>query len=159
MKKISVLVMLFISVTIFIHAQELMEKKVTIYLVSSNVDINGKVEYRLIMYDSNGDIDINDLTTVVKKTREQKGTVYWVVTDGIKEIEEIKAKSDTSIIFKNGAKKLENGKKYMLRLPDNIPNPGEEIKDKYFIKYKPLDKDTTITIDPFIRIPPPDAGN
>jgi len=159
MKKISVLIMLFMSITIFIHAQELVdgEKKLTIYLVSvEQIDTIGAVTNHLYMYDSNGNMAIDSLTTVFEKTNKQKGTIFWEVKCGIKEIIEIKPKSQdsTTIIFKDGVKPEVLGKKYKLKLPDNRPFPGEAIKEAYYIKYITEDGKEE-TIDPYIDLKPP----
>ncbi len=164
MKKISALVMLFISVTILIHCQERTEKKaqtgpektVTIDLVSINLfDSNRVAKRHLFMYDSNGAYDVNDLTTEVVKKAGQKVTIYWEIGDGIERIIEIKPKSDASIIFANHVQPVIPGRKYSLELPLNRPLTGEDIKEAYYIKYVTLNGDTLPPIDPFIRVKPP----
>jgi thioredoxin-related protein len=160
MKKISVLLMLFASVTILIHCQDSAKKKalddsvkpVTIYLVSNRVEINDTVKYRLAMFDSNGDIAIDSLTTKVKIAKDIKAKVVWEIQGGIKEITEIKPESPQSILFANGVKQA--GNKFTLQLPDEIPQPVIGIREKYYIKYIPMESNDTITIDPFIRVPP-----
>jgi hypothetical protein len=155
MKKIFALLMLFSSITIFIHAQESKEKKVTIYLVSvQQADTNGVVSNHLLMYDSNGNMAIDNLTTRFEKKAHQKGTIYWEIKCGIKGITAIKAKSWTSIIFGEKAIPELKGNIFKLKLPENRPLPGEEIKEAYAITYITLEGDT-VTIDPFIRVLPP----
>jgi hypothetical protein len=164
MKKISVLIMLFISITILINCQEnvvknvtdINEKTVTIYLSSTKVEINGIVQNRLIMFDSNGNSAIDSLTTIIKKIRGQKAKVIWEALSGIEKITKISAEADTSIIFADGVKTVNQGKKYKLKLPLNRPLPGEDIKEAYYIYYIPSDESDTVKIDPFIRIPPPE---
>lgn len=156
MKKISALLMLFISITILINAQESSEKKVIIYLVSVEiVDTNGVDSQHLIMFDTNKDIAIDNLTTLFEKEKGQKGTIWWESKGGIKKIIEIKSKADTSIIFDDGIREEVKDIKYRLKLPINRPFPGEEIKESYLIKYIPTDSKDTLIIDPYIDLKPP----
>jgi len=163
MKKISGLLMLFISVTILIHCQQgtkkitplSSEKKVTIYLACVKVETNGVDRYRLFMFDSNGSIAIDSLTTLFEKNAGQEGTIYWKGIYGIKKIKEIIPDSFPTQIFVDSVKEEKSSNTYKLELPTNIPLPGQDIKEKYIIIYIPSDQDTTITIDPFIRVSPP----
>jgi hypothetical protein len=132
---------------------------VAIYLTSvKRKEGNGKPSYHLAMFDANGDWGIDTLITVfrINSIKAGSGNIQWIKTkkSGIMKITEIKSLADSTIIFKKGTYEHPHGV-WNLDLPQdiNIP-PGETIKEKYIIIYIPADnKDTTIIIDPYLRIP------
>ncbi len=118
-------------------------KTVTIYLRS--VEQEGKK--RLAMFDSNGNGDIDNLTTEV----EAGATVIWKLDSfsGIRSITRIYSKTGKRNVFKNDPAKRLVWKGFMLQLSKDAE--GEEA---YNIDYILCD-DTKATIDPYIRVPPP----
>ena len=134
---------------------------VAIYLTSViRQDVNGKSSYHLAMFDANGDYAIDNLITKIKIDTIKKpgsGNIQWitVIRSGIKKIIEIKPVKDTTVIlFRNGT--YEKHGIWYLDLPDtiNIPEGQPYIKEEYFIKYIPRGSNDTITIDPYLRVPP-----
>jgi hypothetical protein len=133
---------------------------VAIYLTSvRRNDGNGNYSYHLAMFDANGDYAIDTLITVFKMDNAIKpssGNIQWikVTRSGIKKIIEIKPVNDTTVIFRNGTS--EKHGVWNLDLPDtiNIPEGMHYIKEKYLIKYIPKGSNDTITIDPYLRVPP-----
>jgi hypothetical protein len=136
---------------------------VAIYLASvKRKDVHGKALYHLAMFDSNGDWDIDSLVTIIRidPMKVKSGNIQWikVVKSGIRRITEIKSVSDSTIIFKNGTYEHPHGV-WNLILPKEIyVHPGKKFEEEYIITYIPEDKDTTIIIDPMIRVPPPPKG-
>jgi hypothetical protein len=136
---------------------------VAIYLASvKRKDGHGKDSYHLAMFDANGDWGIDTLVTIIKidPSKDKSGNIRWikVVKSGIKRIIEIKSLADSTIIFKNGTYEHPHGV-WNLNLPKEIyEHPGKTIEEEYLITYIPEDKDTTIIIDPMIRVPPPPKG-
>jgi hypothetical protein len=129
------------------------EKKVTIHLVSVQLeDESGQLSDHLIMCDSNKDSALDNLTTVVEKSSGQKGSIHWKAKCGIKRIVAIGPKSVPSIIF--GSDASGNDQEFNHTLPLERPLLGEEIKEAYYIEYI-TDRDTTVRIDPYIDIRPP----
>jgi len=120
------------------------QEKVTIYLRS--IEINKKKH--LSMFDTNGNIDINDsLVTYVKAG----GTVIWDLekASGIKRIERIYSKSDGPI-FRKDAQEVPLSKKFKLEVPDGLIGGTQE---EYFIDYYDQNG-SKITRDPYLRIVP-----
>jgi len=132
---------------------------VAIYLTSvKRKDGNGKYSYHLVMFDANGDWGIDTLVTGIKHNIGKSRKIQWikVISSGIKEIAEIKyTESKPPEIFKNIVQKQKNGV-WNLNLPDTIKMPKDKpyIKEKYCIKYIPEGSNDTITIDPYLRVPP-----
>jgi hypothetical protein len=132
---------------------------VAIYLTSvKRKDGNGKYSYHLAMFDANGNWGIDTLVTGIKHPTGKSRKIQWikVIGSGIKEIAEIKCtESEPPKIFKNIVQKQNNGV-WNLTLPDTIEIPKDRpyIKEKYLIKYIPEGSNDTITIDPYLRVPP-----
>jgi hypothetical protein len=118
-------------------------KKVTIYLRS----IEQKEKNHLAMFDSNRNGEIDNLTTLVPSG----ATIIWKLDflSGIKSITRIYSKTGKRNIFKSDPRKRLLCKGFMLQLSKDAE--GEEA---YAIDYILCD-DTKVTIDPYIRIPPP----
>jgi hypothetical protein len=118
-------------------------KIVTIYLRS----VEQKERKRLAMFDSNRNGDIDNLITVV----EAGATIIWKLDclSGIKSITKIYSKTGKGNVFKNDPRKLPFSKGFRLQLTKDAE--GEEA---YAIEYILCDE-TKVTIDPVIRIPPP----
>lgn len=129
-----------------------------IFLTSvKRMDGHGKYSYHLGMFDANGDCGIDSLVTVIKidPTDANSGNIQWIKVkkSGIKKIVEIKSAELKPVIFRDSAYEHPHDV-WNLKIPSDIHIlPGEPREEKYIIKYIPQDKDTTITIDPYLRIP------
>ena len=119
------------------------QEKVTIYLRS--IVINN--EKHLSMFDTNGHLVIDSLTTYVRTG----GTVFWELekASGIKKIERIYGRKG-KLIFREDAKKVLFGQRFKLEVPDSLIRGT---KEEYCIDYIDQD-DSPVTIDPYIRIEP-----
>ncbi|MCX6253678.1 MAG: hypothetical protein NTV31_04285 [Bacteroidia bacterium] len=120
-------------------------KRVTIYLRS--FEQNG--EKHLAMFDSNRNGAIDTLITDV----QAGATIIWKLDrfSGIRTITKIYSKEGGKHnIFKNDPKKRLLCKGFKFQLSNDV----EEGKEKYAIDYIHLDN-TKVTIDPYIRVPPP----
>jgi len=118
-------------------------KTVKIYLRS--IEVKGK--NRLAMFDSNRNGDIDNLTTDVPPG----ATIIWTLDclSGIQSITGIKSKTGKGNIFSSDPRKRLLCKGFTLRLSKDAK--GEEA---YTVEYILCD-DTKVTIDPVIRIEPP----
>ena len=121
---------------------------VKIFLRSIQSDIGKGKENCLAMRDSNGNVGINELETVVPGGSKVK----WELEkqSGIKRISRIWAEATKSKVFKNEPKKILLKKRFQVELVVS----DIELKEKYNIKYI-IDDGTEVTIDPYIRIKPP----
>lgn len=111
-------------------------------------------EYHLKIKDSKGGSAIDDLETRFKKKYGEPGTIIWkdrFLFSKIKSIDSIYTRKTDTEIFKLGTTRI-NKKKIQLELPLDIPEPGTELIEEYYIDYTPRGEDEVKTIDPFIRI-------
>ena len=117
--------------------------RVKIYLRSI---VKDKENY-LALYDSNGNVGINDLTTDVLPG----ATIIWKLdcNSGIKSITKIYSKAEEHPIFKSQPVNRLLCKGFKLQLEE-----GVEGKEKYNIECILYDNSPLI-IDPYIRVPPP----
>jgi hypothetical protein len=129
-------------------------KRVKIYLRS--VEQNG--EKHLAMFDSNHIGAIDDLITDVHPGDE----IIWKLDclSGIKSITRIyrtKKKGDANVFkYHDPRKRLFcKGFKHHVPMDVKVGTKEEEILDAYAIEYIPWDSEVPVTIDPYIRIPPP----
>lgn len=124
-------------------------KKVKIYIRSINeVGKDGEREPKLVLFDSNRDFGVNDLTTIV-----YPGTkIVWVRdrNSGVKDIISISPKKEKGPVFKRKVKSRFLAKGYKLC----IPKRAKEGEEAYNIGYKLYDGTRKI-LDPRIRINPP----
>jgi hypothetical protein len=118
---------------------------VTIYLRS--IVQNG--EKLTAMFDSKRAVDIDTLITDVNPGDK----VVWkqASDSGIKSILKIYSKHGERIIFKTDPKKQQRANGFEMQVPETAKIGDEE---EYNIEYV-LSNDTTVVLDPFIRIPPP----
>lgn len=152
MKLITVLVML-LGIMTFCNAQEGI---VTIWLAAIELDDNdptrGKSDH-LLMYDSNNDFAINNLTTHFEQQDGIPGIIYWEKSGNTEEIIKIEPElKNDSQLFGN-LTKLKDGR-WMLELPQLEPG-GNNIIEAYHINYKKRGGIEEYT-DPYINITPPD---
>jgi len=121
------------------------DKTVKIYLRS--IIKNG--EKRLSMYDTNDSTAIDNLITTV----DPGTTIIWILENNsrIKKVEKIYPLKKGGLIFKEDPQQELFGKRFKLKVPEDAPRGTIE---KYVIEYIHED-DKPVTIDPFIRIPPP----
>ena len=122
---------------------------VKIYLKSI---VRDKEKY-LGLYDSNGNVAINDLITDVLPG----ATIIWKLDclSGIKSITRIYSEAKEHPIFKSEPKKRLLCKEFKLQLEEGLVlTPGKDLEEKYTIICLLYDN-TTLTIDPVIRVPPP----
>lgn len=104
----------------------------------------------LAMYDSNGRLAIDTLTTYV----EAGNTVIWKLEKAseIKQIDKIYTKVTNPEIFKNDAVKRFLSKSYKIDIPGNATR---DIREEYFIDFTTNDNDpVTVSTDPYLRIKP-----
>ncbi len=104
----------------------------------------------LALFDSNHKGDINDLRTVV----HAGDTVIWKLDccSGIKSLARIYSNEEKHMVFLNQPRKRLLCKGFMLRL--DLPEAKVLREEKYTIECILCD-DTTLIVDPFIRVPPP----
>jgi hypothetical protein len=119
--------------------------KVKIYLRS--VVQNG--ENHLAMFDTNRNGDINNLTTDV----HAGGTVIWKPDScsGIKSITKIYSKKGERNVFKSDPIKRWLCKGFKFQVPESAKGT-----EAYTIEYI-LSNETKVSIDPYIKIVPPDT--
>lgn len=132
---------------------------VAIYLTSvKRKDGHGKYSYHLAMFDANGDWDIDSLVTKIRidTSKFKSGNIQWIKVkkSGINNIVEIISAELKPVIFRDSAYEHPHDV-WNLNIPEDIHiPPGGTKPEKYIIKYIPEDnKDTTIIIDPYLRIP------
>lgn len=114
-----------------------------------SIDQNGGKHLK--MKDSNGQEDVDILITKIIKKPGETGKVTWKAKDfdsRIKSIVDILSAETSTIVFKNGAKKI-NNKMFVLELPIETG-----VKEKYKIVYIPEGNTESVTIDPYIDIRP-----
>ncbi|MFZ0281589.1 MAG: hypothetical protein WAL29_08065 [Bacteroidales bacterium] len=106
----------------------------------------------LAMFDSNRFGAIDDLTTDVPAV----ATIIWKsdCCSGIKSITRIYSKEEKHTVFKSEPRKRWLCKGFILRL--ELPESKEVREEKYIIECL-LYNDKKLTIDPVIRVPPPDT--
>jgi hypothetical protein len=106
-------------------------------------------ENSLVLFDSNRNCAINDLTTDVNPGDK----VIWKLDccSGIKSITRIFSTEKEHPIFRSDPKKRFLCKAFELQVPDTAV---EGDKEKYEIEFI-LCNDKKMMIDPYIRIPPP----
>ena len=122
---------------------------VKIYLRSI---VRGKEKY-LGLYDSNGNVYINNLITDVLPG----ATIIWKLDcrSGIKSITRIYSKEKEHPIFKSEPRKRLLCKEFKLQVEEGLVLvPGKDIEEKYTIECILYDN-TELIIDPVIRVPPP----
>lgn len=125
------------------HIIKKTQMKVKIYLRS--VIQNG--EKRLALFDTNGNGDINNLTTDV----HAGDLVIWTLDccSGIKSITKIYSKKGERNVFIRDPIKRWLCKGFKLKVPESAKG-----KEAYTIEYI-LSDDTKMIIDPYVRILPP----
>jgi len=104
----------------------------------------------LALFDSKRGGDINDLIT----DAQAGDTVIWKsdCCSGIKSLTRIYSKEEKHIVFISQPRKRLLCKGFMLRL--DIPEAKVVREEKYTIECILCD-DTTLIVDPYIRVPPP----
>jgi hypothetical protein len=134
-------------------------KKVKIYLRSVEsrpVEISPgsqKGKNCLALYDSNRNGAIDDLLTDV----QPGSVVIWQLDrcSGIRNITRVYAENKSNIFRTEPRKRwICNGFKL------NVSKDAEESKvcEKYYIEYIPCNSKEPVTIDPYLRVPPPSIG-
>ncbi|MBN2481830.1 MAG: hypothetical protein JXB19_08830 [Bacteroidales bacterium] len=149
--------------TVYKPPEKIYEHKETvrIYLTSvKQAGENGDTAYHLAMFDANGDYAIDSLTTVFVISKERKsGHIKWklVQHSGIQEIIEFKPEDGVPHIIFQEAVIQENEDEWNLDLTEDMLKKvnAEGVTEKYIIKYIPEHYNDTVTIDPYIKIPPP----
>jgi hypothetical protein len=121
-------------------------KTVNIYLRSVKQDGMN----HLAMFDSKGNGAIDTLETFVHAGTD----VVWQLDcmSGIKSITKISPELKESKIFKTGTKKRLFCKGFRLHVSEDIKT---DTREKYFIDYIPCNSEETVTIDPYLHVPPP----
>ena len=122
---------------------------VKIYLRSI---VREKEKY-LGLYDSNGNVAINDLVTDVLPG----ATIIWKLDcrSGIKSIARIYSEAKAHPIFKSEPEKRLLCEEFKFQVEEGLVlTPGKDIQEKYTIKCILYDN-TELIIDPVIRVPPP----
>lgn len=131
------------------------KEEVWIYLVSVKLLENGDTVKRIGMFDSNGDCDIDSLTTTFIPQEGVQGHIKWKKAHlgGIRKIDTVKFvnESDLAIISQKDVT-YQDGE-WILTLPKDIPLIREEdIIIKYLLRVI-TDEGDTLEHDPYIRVP------
>ena len=135
------------------------KETVEIYMVSiQQIEKNGDTTHHLAMFDANGDFGVDRLATTFVAERGKSGHIKWkkVHKSGIKKLIEIKYAGDGEpIIFKKGPV-YKDDNEWDLEIPENILIIiGNTVRqEKYIIKYLLENGNDTVTIDPYLRVPP-----
>jgi hypothetical protein len=135
------------------------KETVEIYLCSiRQIGERGDTSYHLAMFDANGDYAVDTLTTMFLPEKSKPGHIKWkeVYNSGIGKIINIEyAGVGEPIIFKNGVSH-QTGDGWNLDLREDLYKyVGEKVlKEKYIIKYIPVNYNDTVIIDPYLRVLP-----